>query len=194
MSIIFIVPVWTSRYALATNPYSEKYETLWKLRDGRTVLLRPIKPEDEPLWLEMFQSFSEDAIRNRFFEIIADTPHEMRVRYCNIDYDKEMAIVAELTEKGRRKMLGVVRLCIDTEKKTGELAFIVADPYQALGLGTKMIEHMVEICRDLGLKDIYALMLPDNLRAISLVKKLGFVVKHLEDSTVKATMNLKSDK
>jgi acetyltransferase len=74
------------------------------------VILRPIKPEDEPLWLETFQNFSEQSIQYKFVHIIKDTPHEVRVRYCNIDYDREMAIVAELSEEGRRKILGVVRL------------------------------------------------------------------------------------
>src|SRR5512136_1305259 len=97
---------------LVITPYPKKYEKVWKMRDGRSVLLRPIKPEDEPLWLEMFQKFSEESIRYRFFQIIKDTPHEVRVRYCNIDYDREIAIVAELTEGEHRNILGVVRLII----------------------------------------------------------------------------------
>ena len=106
----------------------KKYEKLVRLRDGRTVLLRLIKPEDEPLWLEMFQNFSEESVRYRFFHIIKDTPHEMRARYCNIDYDIEIGIVAELKEEGRSKILGVVRLIIESDGKKGEVAFIVADP------------------------------------------------------------------
>ncbi|MGC9345444.1 MAG: acetate--CoA ligase alpha subunit [Candidatus Bathyarchaeales archaeon] len=178
---------------LVISPYPKKYETLWKLRDGRTVLLRPIKPEDEPLWLEMFQNFSEVSIRYRFFQIIKDTPHEVRVRYCNIDYDREMAIVAELNEEGRRKILGVVRLSIEPDGKAGEIAFIVADPWQGLGLGTKMVDYMIEICKDRGLETIYGIMLPDNHRAISLMKKMGFNIEYLDDGTVKATLNLKEE-
>ncbi len=134
---------------LVITPYPKKYETLWKLRDGRTVLLRPIRPEDEPLWLEMFQNFSEESIRYRFFQIIKDTPHETRVRYCNIDYDREIAIVPELTEEGRRKILGVVRVSIEPDGKAGEIAFIVADPWQGLGLGTKLVDYAIEICKDM---------------------------------------------
>ena len=63
------------REQLVICPYPKKYETLWTMRDGRTVLLRPIKPEDEPMWLEMFHEFSEESIRYRFFTIIRDTPH-----------------------------------------------------------------------------------------------------------------------
>jgi acetyltransferase len=178
---------------LVISPYPKKYETLWKLRDGRTVLLRPIKPEDEPLWLEMFKNFSEESIRFRFFQIIKDTPHEIRVRYCNIDYDREIAIVAELTENGRRKILGVTRVSLEPDRKTGEIAFIVADPWQGLGLGTKMVDHVIEICKDMGVETIYGIMLPDNYRAINLMKKMGFTIKYMEDNTVKGILNLKEE-
>jgi len=178
---------------LVVSPYPKKYETLWKLRDGRTVLLRPIKPEDEPLWLEMFQSFSEESIRYRFFQIIKDTPHEVRVRYCNIDYDREIAIVAELTEDGRRKILGVVRLIVEPDGRSGEIAFIVADPWQGLGLGTKMIEYVIEICKEKGLESIYGIMLPDNRRAIRVMQDMGFAVEYCDDGTVKGTLNLREE-
>jgi acetyltransferase len=178
---------------LVITPYPKKYETLWTLRDGRTVLLRPIKPEDEPLWLEMFRNFSEESIRYRFFQIIKDTPHEVRVRYCNIDYDREMAIVAEFTEDDHKKILGVVRVSVEPDQKSGEIAFIVADPWQGLGLGTKMVDYALEICKDMKLETIYAIMLPDNNRAISLMTKMGFNVKYLDDGTVKAVLNLKAE-
>jgi acetyltransferase len=178
---------------LVISPYPKKYETLWKLRDGRTVILRPIKPEDEPLWLEMFQSFSEESIRYRFFQIIKDTPHEVRVRYCNIDYDREIAIVAELTEEGRRKILGVVRLIVEPDGRSGEIAFIVADPWQGLGLGTRMIEYVIEICKDKGLETIYGIMLPDNRRAIGVMKDMGFTIEYRDDGTVKGTLNLREE-
>jgi acetyltransferase len=86
--------------------------------------------------------------------------------------------------------LGVVRLIIEPDGKTGEVAFIVADPWQGLGLGTKMVDYMIEICRDKGLETIYAFMLPDNQRAIRLLKKMGFTIEYATDVT-KATLNLK---
>jgi acetyltransferase len=178
---------------LIISPYPKKYETLWKLRDGRTVLLRPIKPEDEPLWLEMFQNFSEESIRYRFFQIIKDTPHEVRVRYCNIDYDREIAIVAELNEGNRRRILGVARVSLEPDRKKGEIAFIVADPWQGLGLGTKMVDYTIEVCKDMGVENLYAIMLPDNYRAINLTKKMGFTLQNQEDGTVKGVLNLKEE-
>jgi acetyltransferase len=162
------------------------------LRDGRTVLLRPIKPDDESLWLDMFQNFSEESVHNRFFYMIKDTPHAVRVRYCDIDYSRELAIVAELKEE-RQRILGVVRLTIDSDQKTGEVAFIVADPWQGLGLGSKMVDYMIEICKDIGLESIYALVLPENCRTINLLKRRGFIIKYTDD-VAKATLNLQKNK
>ncbi|MEM0313281.1 MAG: bifunctional acetate--CoA ligase family protein/GNAT family N-acetyltransferase, partial [Candidatus Bathyarchaeia archaeon] len=178
---------------LIISPYPKKYETLWRMRDGRHVLLRPIKPEDEPLWLEMFQNFSEESIRFRFFQIIKDTPHEVRVRYCNIDYDREIAIVAELNEEGRRRILGVARISLEPDGKRGEIAFIVADPWQGLGLGTKMVDYAIEVAKDMGVETLYAIMLPDNSKAINLLKNMGFTIRSQEDGNLKAVLNLKEE-
>jgi len=100
-------------------------------------MLWPIKPEDAPLWLEMFRKFSDESKLYRFFQILKDTPSEVVTRCCNIDYDKEMAIVAELTEEEMRKILGVVRVVVEPAGKTGEIAFIVSGLWQGLGLGWK---------------------------------------------------------
>jgi acetyltransferase len=176
---------------LVISPYPKKYERLWSLRNGQDVLLRPIKPEDEPMWLEMFQNFSEESIRYRFFQMLKDTPHEVRVRYCNIDYDREIAIVAELLEEGRRKILGVSRVSTEPDGKSGEMAFIVGDKWQNLGLGTKMVDYTLDIAKEMGVENVYAIMLPDNYRALSLTKKMGFDIEYLSDGTVKGSLSLK---
>jgi acetyltransferase len=178
---------------LVITPYPRKYEKVWRLRDGRTILLRPIRPEDEPMWLEMFQSFSEETIRYRFFQVLRDTPHEIRVRYCNIDYDREVAIVAEMTDHGKRKLLGVARVGLEPNARTGEIAFVVADPWQGLGIGTKMVDHTIDVCKDMNVESLYAIMLRDNFRAISLMKKMGFEVRYLEDGTAKGVLNIENE-
>jgi acetyltransferase len=178
---------------MVISPYPKKYELPWTLENGQQVMLRPIKPEDEPMWLEMFQSFSEEAIRYRFFAMLRDTPHEVRVRYCNIDYDREVAIVAEATAEGRRRLLGVTRLSIEPDGKSGELAFIVDDKWQNLGLGTKMVDYVLEIAKEMGVENVYSIMLPDNYRALSLTKKMGFNLEYLSDGTVKGTLDLRAE-
>ena len=178
---------------MVISPYPKKYELIWTLENGDEVLLRPIKPEDEPRWLEMMQSFSEESIRYRFFGMLKDTPHEIRVRYCNIDYDREIAIVAESTENGKKKLLGVTRLSIDPDGKGGEMAFIVGDKWQGLGLGTKLVDYALEIAKEMGVENIYSIMLPDNYRALSLTKKMGFNLEYLSDGTVKGVLDLREE-
>jgi acetyltransferase len=178
---------------MVISPYPKKYEILWLLKNGQEVLLRPIKPEDEPMWLEWFQSLSEESIRYRFFQMLKDTPHEVRVRYCNIDYDREVAIVAEIVENGKRKILGVTRLSIESDGKHGEMAFIVSDYWQGLGLGTKLVDYTLDIAKERGVDSVYAIMLQDNYRALSLTKKMGFQIEYLSDGTVKATLDLKGE-
>ncbi|KPQ44376.1 MAG: acetate-CoA ligase subunit beta [Candidatus Methanoperedens nitroreducens] len=179
---------------LVISPYPEKYRSLWKLRDGRTVILRPIKPEDEPLWIEMFRNFSQESIHFRLFQtVIGPVAHEYSARYCNIDYDRELAIVAEIEDEGKRKMLGVVRLNIDPAENAGELSFIVADPWQGQGLGSKMVDYMIEICRDKQLEKISAVMLSDNYRAIKLFQEMGFTIESLDDGTQRAVLDLKEE-
>jgi len=178
---------------LVISPYPKKYETRWKMRNGEEILLRPIKPEDEPLWLEMFRGFSEESIRYRFFQLIKDTPHEVRVRYCNIDYDREIAIVPELTRDGKRRILGVGRLILGPDGKSGELAFIVTDTFQGLGLGTKLVDYVLEIAFEMGVERVYAILLGDNVRALSLMKRMGFELSYSNDGTVEATLDLRGE-
>jgi acetyltransferase len=175
---------------LVISPYPKKYELIWHLKDGREILFRPIKPEDEPLWLEMFQSFSEEAIRYRFFQLLKETPHEVRVRYCNIDYDREIAIVPIIKEEGTPKILGVGRLTIEPDGKTGEIAFIVRDKWQGLGLGAKLVDYVIEIAAEKGIKKIVAIIMRQNHKAINLVEKMGFKLEKQDDDTVVATLQL----
>ena len=178
---------------LVISPYPKKYESRWKMPNGEEVLLRPIKPEDEPLWLEMFRGFSEESIRYRFFQVIKDTPHEVRVRYCNIDYDREIAIVPELTRDGKRRILGVGRLSIEPDGRRGEFAIIVTDEFQGAGLGTKLTDSVLDIAYDMGVEHVYSVMLADNYRAISLMKRMGFQHTYSDDGTVEANLYLRGE-
>jgi acetyltransferase len=145
------------------------------------------------MWLEWFQSLSEESIRYRFFQILKDTPHEVRVRYCNIDYDREIAMVAETVENGKRKILGVSRLIVESDGKNCEIAFIISDHWQGLGLGTKLVDYTLDIAKEKGVESVYAVMLQDNYRALTLTKKMGFTIEYQSDGTVKGYLNLKNE-
>jgi len=177
---------------LIISPYPKKYEWQWKLKDGRPVLLRPIKPEDEPLENELWKTFSEETQRFRFFSPMRTWSHATLVRYTNIDYDREIAIIAELTENGKRKMIGVVRMIMEPPNfKTAEVAIVVGDPWQGLGLGSKMMDCIIEIARDKNLESIYGLILRDNTRSIELFQKKGFTIDFSSiKKVVKATLEL----
>jgi len=175
---------------LVISPYPLKYVTTYRTKDGRNVVLRPIRPEDEPMWLEMFENFSEQTIMNRFFQYIKDTPHEMRVRYCNIDYDREMAIVGEIVENGKRKIIGVVRLVIEPRGKKGEFAVVVADPWQGLGIGSKMVDHIIGIAEDKSLEKMEGVVLSRNTRMLELCRKLGFRLEKQNPEEVQVTLDL----
>ena len=98
---------------LIITPYPAKYTTPWRLTDGTEVLLRAIRPEDEPAEHEMLSSLSDQTLRTRFFSAIRDMSHEWLIMFCNIDYDRHMAIVAEMRENAKSRIIGVARLIMD---------------------------------------------------------------------------------
>lgn len=102
----------------------------------------------------------------------------MLVRFCNIYYDREMAIIAEYTEGGERRNVGVGRLIIEPDRKRGEFAVLVADDFQGKGIGTKLVDTLIEVAMEKKLSSIYGIILLENTRMINLCKKLGFTVKH----------------
>ncbi|MCW4051604.1 MAG: bifunctional acetate--CoA ligase family protein/GNAT family N-acetyltransferase [Candidatus Bathyarchaeota archaeon] len=177
---------------LVISPYPKKYEREWKLKDGRPVFLRPIKPEDEPLESELWKTFSEETQRFRFFSPMRTWSHATLVKYTNIDYDREIAIIAELTEHGEKKMIGVVRMIMEPpDFKTAEVAIVVGDPWQGLGLGSRMMDYIIEIAKDRKLETVYGLVLRDNNRAIELFKEKGFAVDYYSiKKIVKTTLEL----
>ncbi|MCS7110307.1 MAG: bifunctional acetate--CoA ligase family protein/GNAT family N-acetyltransferase [Candidatus Caldarchaeum sp.] len=166
---------------LVISPYPTKYVRPWRLKDGRMVLLRPIKPEDEPIEYELIKGLSEESSRFRFFQVIRDITHEMLVRFCNIDYDREMAIIAEYREDGKVRNVGVGRLIIEPDRRRAEFAVLVADDFQGKGLGTKLIDTIIEVAQDKKVSTIYGIVLPENTRMINLAKKMGFTVKRRTD-------------
>jgi acetyltransferase len=161
-------------------PYPREYERTVLIRRGRTVLLRPIRPEDEPLHEEMFKTFSPETRRFRFFSPVKES-HEMLARYTQIDYDREMAIIAELSEGGRKKMAGVVRLIADPYNETAEYAIAIGDPWHGQGLGTVMTRYILEIARLRGIKKVYAYTLEDNTGMLDLFRKFNFTIRKEED-------------
>jgi len=164
-----------SKPHIIISTYPNKYIKTVKLKDKTKVTLRPIKPEDEYMWQDMFNSFSEETVRFRFFRIIKDTPHEMRTRYCNIDYDRELGIVAEIEENGKKRLIGVIRIILTPGREDeAEFALVVSDKWHRLGLGSEFLDYMFEIGKDKKLKKIYGIVLKDNIPMIKICREKNF--------------------
>ena len=176
---------------LIITPYPTRYITPWKLSDGTEVLLRPIRPEDEPAEHEMLSSLSEDTLKTRFFSVIKDISHEWLILFCNIDYDRHMAIVAEMEENGKKRMIGVARLIMDQDLKSGEVAVLVQDRFQGKRLGTKFVGMLIGIARERGLEEIRADVLTENERMLNIFRRLGFTTHFVPGGTSEAVLKLK---
>lgn len=169
---------------LILRPYPERLRKKAKLRDGTDVLLRPIKPEDESLWLEMLGSCSKESIYHRFRYDFHFNSHEVATQFCYIDYDREMGIVAEIDFEGRKRLIGVGRLIADPDVVSAEYAVLVPDDWQHNELGFILTEYCVDIAKIAGIKVISAETTTDNKAMISVFRKLKFKVHFNDDTTV----------
>ncbi len=175
---------------LILRPYPERWIRHAKLSDGSDVLLRPIKPEDEPLWLEMLGSCSKQSIYSRFrYDFFFDA-HEIATQFCFIDYDREMAIVAEVEVEGKKKLVGVGRLIGDPDVEVSEYAVLVTDAWQHKDMGQILTNYCIEIAMHAGIKRIAAETTKDNKSMIAVFKKLGFKVNFNDDTTVSVSKDL----
>jgi acetyltransferase len=167
---------------LAIRPYPEEYVTHRTLKDASQVVLRPIKPEDEPLWHELLATCSQQSRWFRFQYLFKQTTHEMAARYCFIDYDREMAIVAEVEEDGapgtpgRRHLVGIGRLVADADHQTAEYAVIVTDRWQRRGLGGMLTDYCLDLAKSWGVQRVVAEMSKDNRRMIATFRSRGFEI------------------
>nr|HPQ41959.1 GNAT family N-acetyltransferase [bacterium] len=159
---------------LALRPYPDELRKDAVLKDGTPVRLRPIRPEDEPMWMELLGSCSRESIYMRFRYMFHWESHAVASRYCYIDYDREIAIVAELEDDGRKRLAGVGRLVCEPGMEDGEYAVLIADAWQNRGLGGMLTDFCMEIARRWGLKNVVAQTTTDNARMINLFKNRQF--------------------
>jgi acetyltransferase len=170
-----------SPYHLVISPYPEKYETPGVTTDGLKIMIRPIKPEDAPQLVGLFDSLSPTSIYYRFFGPMKALPHSMLARFTQIDYDREIAMVALEEGEDGEKMLGVARVIGDPDGKTGEFAIVVGDPWQGRGVGGKLLEHALRIAKERGLERLWGYVLAENKKMLNLARKFGFQVSRGEN-------------
>lgn len=169
---------------LAIRPYPEEFVTDRQLKDGTPVVLRPIKPEDEPMWHELLASCSTQSLWFRFSYLFKQTTHEMASRYCFIDYDREIGIVAEVEEEGQRRLIGVGRLVADANHEVAEYAVIVVDRWHGRGLGGLLTDYCLEVAKRWGIKKVVAETSKDNARMLATFRNRGFEFNEKADQEV----------
>jgi acetyltransferase len=169
---------------LAIRPYPEEFVAQRQMKDGTPVILRPIKPEDEPMWHELLGSCSTQSIWFRFSYLFKQTTHEMATRYCFIDYDRELGIVAEVEEDGQRKLIGVGRLVADMNHEAAEYAVIVVDRWHGHGLGGLLTDYCLEVAKKWGVKRVVAETSKDNARMLATFRNRNFQLNDNQEQDV----------
>jgi acetyltransferase len=179
---------------LVLRPYPESLVKECTLKDDTKITLRPIKPEDEPLWIEMLSSCSKESIYHRFrYDFYFDS-HDIASQFCFIDYDREIAIVAEHDqEDGTKKLIGVGRLISDPDLEIMEYAVLITDAWQKKELGYTLTNYCLQIAKARGIKKLAAETTKDNKPMISVFRKLNFKIRFNEDTTVTVTKDIEEE-
>lgn len=181
---------------LAIRPYPAQYMGRWMMKSGDIALVRPIRPEDEPLMVRFHESLSDRTVYMRYLHMMKlemRISHERLTRICFNDYDRELALVAETDVAGERRVLGVGRLQRLRQKpEEAEIAVVVADAFQGLGLGSELLRRLVDVGRQEKVKRLWADILADNSKMRRLCESMGFKMHagQLDDPTVTGCLDL----
>ncbi len=180
----------------AIRPYPLQYVSTWTMKNGNQVTIRPIRPEDEPLMVKFHETLSDQSVYLRYFcslSLSRRVEHERLLRICFGGYDREMVLVTERIDLAteERRIIGVGRMNKLHARNEAEVAVLVSDQYQKLGLGNELLRRVIQIARDERVSQISAEMLPDNIAMQIITKRLGFRVHANEDPmSVRAFLDL----
>jgi acetyltransferase len=179
----------------AVRPYPIQYVSSWRMKNGEWLDIRPIRPEDEPLMVGFHQKLSERTVYLRYFQplkLSQRTAHERLRRICFTDYDREMVLVGEHKDKaGGSDVIAVGRLSKLHARDEAELAVLVDDRFQHLGIGTELYRRLIAIARAERLKRLQCIVLAENREMQAICLKLGFRMNlDAEDGTVRAELEL----
>jgi acetyltransferase len=171
---------------LAIRPYPTRYVSPWKLKNGTKVMIRPIRPEDEPLLVKFHATLSEESVYRRYFSQIKldqRIAHERLTRICFNDYDREIALVVErnVSKNGGKEIIGVGRLSKERGLNEAEFSLLISDQWQRQGLGQELLRRLVQIGRDEKLARITAVIMADNHGMQQVSRKVGFKIEPDDD-------------
>jgi acetyltransferase len=160
---------------LAIRPYPSELEQTVPLGDGRTMLLRPIRPEDEPALQAAFARLTPEEVRLRFFVPLKTFSHMITARFTQIDYDREMVLI--LTEPGiagSTEIYGVVQISADPDNRRAEYAIVIRSDVTGMGLGVFLMRRIIDYAKSRRIGAIYGDVLGDNSTMLKLCRVLGF--------------------
>ena len=168
---------------LVISPYPAQYESHLQIPAVGTLLVRPIRPEDAPLLEDLFNTLSPRSIYTRFFTPLKRLPQHMLARFTQIDYDREIAMVAILEDENDEKLLGVARYFLERDHEHAEFAVLVGDPWQGLGIGATLLQRVLDIAKERGVRSIWGTVLSENTQMLKLGRKLGFKISKIPDAS-----------
>ncbi|HNP50270.1 MAG TPA: bifunctional acetate--CoA ligase family protein/GNAT family N-acetyltransferase, partial [Nitrosomonas nitrosa] len=175
--VVNYLPPSVDRYAhMAIHPYPVHLITHWQMPDGTDLTIRPIRPEDAEIEQAFVRNLSAESKYFRFMDTLQELSQPMLVRFTQIDYDREMALIAVLEEDGHEKELGVCRYVASHDGQTCEFALVVADEWQKKGIGNKLMNCLFDAARARGIKLMQGEVLATNRSMLELVRRLGFEV------------------
>jgi acetyltransferase len=180
----------------AIRPYPAQYISHWRATDGAEIVFRPIRPEDETLLVKFHESLSEQSVYLRYFHmenLSSRVAHERLIRKCFIDYDREIALVAEFTDarRGEHELRAVGRLSRSQEGREAEVSVLVTDKFQHAGLGSELLGRLLSVARAEKMGRIVAHILPENSAMRALAARYGFKIeKSADPGIVTAVLNL----
>ncbi|WDP87969.1 MAG: bifunctional acetate--CoA ligase family protein/GNAT family N-acetyltransferase [Desulfobacter sp.] len=167
---------------LIISPYPAWQEACFKTVDDEKIIVRPIRPDDGGPMISFFSDLSRETVYSRFFSPIKQLSKSMLIKLTQIDYDREVALVAFAPDLSGDQIIGAARVISLTDGETGEFAIVLADPWQGKGVGAGLLKRCLAFSQRVGLKTVYGLVLNENTQMRKLGKKLGFQIKKAPDS------------
>jgi len=184
--VIDVPPVSYIPYShMAICPYPSHLISTWQLSDGTNITIRPIRPEDAKIEQDFVRNLSPQAKYFRFMEHLQELTPIMLVRFTQIDYDREMALISTYKKEDEEIHIGVARYIINPDQETCEFALVVADEWQNKGIGTRLMTNLIAVAKSHGLKSMQGEIVSSNTAMLELVKYLGFTLSESEDPSIK---------
>ena len=164
--------------------YPEKLEAHRTTKRGLVLLMRPVRMTDEQLLKDFFYDLSSDCMYHRFISTRNSMPHEQLQKFVVIDYTREMVILAIVEKDNRESIVGMAQYFIDEKTHTAEVAFVVRDDHQSLGIGSELLGYITLLAKRNGLHGFTAAVLMDNRPMLQLFEKMGFIVEQRAEAGV----------